>query len=92
MTIVRYFKCPICSKTTPLDNLEIPEETEGVFAIQEREAAGRAGFPTIGEYAVTEESDIEDEELLISFAQKIAELYKALVEMGYIPDEDDDDE
>ena len=83
--IIRYFKCPICGKTTPLDSLEIPDE-ESLFAIQEREAAGRGGFPTVGEYDVLD-SDEDDEELVCLFADRIQYLYEKLVGLGYLAQE-----
>jgi len=86
MTIVQYFKCPICGKTTPLDVLHIPEYEEGLFTIQEREAAGRGGFPTVDEYDVTDYAEYH-EELIFAFAERIRFLYERLVELGYLSEE-----
>ena len=91
MTIVQYFMCPVCGKTTPLKSLEFPEDNEGLFIIQRRAAAGRAGFPALDEYDVVESSDPEDEELLALFAKKIEELYENLVQKGYITDDEEED-
>lgn len=78
--IVRYFKCPICAKTTPLDVLEIPDD-EGLFTIQERESAGRRGFPKVDEYDVLGSSE---EELIVEFAERIKYLYEELQRLGYL--------
>jgi len=83
--IIRYFKCPICGKTTPLDSLEIPDE-EGLFTIQEREAAGRHGFPTVAEYDVLDFDD-DYEDLVSLFADRIEYFYEKLVELGYLSQE-----
>jgi len=83
--ILEYFKCPICGKTTPLDVLDIPEDEEGLFTIQQREAAGRGGFPTVGEYDVLDSDDAEELELIQAFAVRIQYLYERLVEQGYLP-------
>ncbi|GEM_PF-5563250 len=89
--IIRYFKCPVCGKTTPLENLEFPEDDDGLFTIQERKAAGRGGFPAIGEYDVLESDEDDDEVLLSLFAKRILELYNNLVEQGYLLEEDDEE-
>ena len=78
--IIRYFKCPICAKTTPLDVLEIPDE-EGLFTIQERESAGRRGFPKVDEYDVL---DSGEEELIAEFAERIKYLYEELQRLAYL--------
>lgn len=87
--IIRYFKCPVCGKTTPLDSLQIPEG-EGLFTIQEREAAGRYGFPTVGEYDVVD-SDEDDEDLISSFAERVEYLYEKLLELGYLSQDSSQD-
>ena len=76
--IVRYFKCPLCGKTTPLDVPEIPDG-EGLFTIQERESAGRRGFPKVDEYNVL---DSGEEELIGEFAERIQYLYEELLRLG----------
>jgi len=78
--IVRYFKCPIWAKTTPLGVLEIPDE-EGLFTIQERESAGRRGFPKVDEYLVL---DSGEEELIVEFVERIKYLYEELQRLGYL--------
>lgn len=78
--IIRYFKCPICGKATPLGVLEIRDE-EGLFTIQERESAGRRGFPKVDEYDVL---DSDGEELIAEFAERIRYLYEELVRLGYL--------
>ena len=78
--IIRYFECPICAKTTPLDVLEILDG-EGLFTIQERESAGRRGFPKVDEYDVL---DSGEEELIAEFAERIKYLYEELQGLGYL--------
>lgn len=78
--IIRYFKCPICGKTTPLDVLEIPEEG-GLFIIQETGSAGRYGFPKVDEYDVL---DSDGEELIAEFAERIRYLCEELIDLGYL--------
>ncbi len=86
---IYYFGCPVCGKSTPLTRLEFPEDDGGVFTIQEREAAGRGGFPTVAEYDALE---FEDEEIIARFAQRIEQIYDNLVEHGYINDEDEEED
>lgn len=43
--VIRYFKCLVCGKTTPLDSVEIPN---GV------------GLPAIGEYDVLDSDEDDD--------------------------------
>ncbi|MDO8674405.1 MAG: hypothetical protein Q7O66_23610, partial [Dehalococcoidia bacterium] len=62
---------------------------EGLFTIQEREAAGRGGFPLVGEYDVLEYGD-DDVGLLTSFAERIRQLYERLVEQGYLSENAED--
>jgi len=78
--IVRYFKCPICGKPTPLDVLEFPDE-ERLFSIQEIESADRRGFPKVDEYDVL---DSDGEELIAEFAEKIRYLCEEVVRLGYL--------
>ena len=52
-----------------------------MFTIQERESAGRRGFPKVGEYDVL---DSGEEELIREFAERIQYLYEELLRLGYL--------
>ena len=82
--IHEYFKCPICSKTTPLKTLNFYNETD-LFKIQIRECAGKKGFPLVEEFEVTDEY----EEIIYNFANQIKEIYDRLAEQGYIEENED---
>ena len=93
--ICYYFGCPICGKTTPLKTLEFIElDDDCLFYIQEREAAGRRGFPTVDEYDVLQSVGFEG--YISDYVERIRKEYRHLIDLGLLEDdweeEDDDDD